>query len=256
MRMTLIVSIFLSGLVGGLGGVAWLHLDPAAPSGWLGGLYGVLFGLFFSSRAVTPGAGLVWALGYAFLLWLSVPAGVLPVVLGRMPEMGMLDTARSHFSELVGYIICYGMPLGLTSGLVLSLWGGGTRLSETAETVRIPQPYGDQFSFSRALWGGGLAGVIGGWAFGKWMQQVNFFPLVAGLLASDSGMLGQTLHYSFAIIIGATFGLLFQRDIRGYGSSMGWGMGYGLFWWFLGPLTIMPVWLGAPLDWSYTRDGV
>jgi hypothetical protein len=106
------------------------------------------------------------------------------------------------------------------------------------------------------LWGGGLAGVIGGWAFGKWMQQVNFFPLVAGLLASDSSMLGQTLHYSFAIIIGATFGLLFQRDIRGYGSSMGWGMGYGLFWWFLGPLTIMPVWLGAPLDWSYTRDGV
>ena len=264
MRMTLIVSsivrILVCGLVGGLGGIAWLQLDPVAPpsSGWLGGLYGVLFGLFFSSRALTPGAGLVWALGYAFLLWLSVPAGVLPVVLGVMPEMGMLDTARSHFSELVGYIICYGMPLGLTIGTILSVWGGGTRLSEmaeAAETSRVVQPYGDRFSFSRALCGGGLAGVIGGWAFGKWMEQVNFFPLVAGLLASDSGMLGQTLHYIFAIIIGATFGLLFQRDIRGYGSSMGWGMGYGLFWWFLGPLTIMPLWLGAPLDWSYTRGG-
>src|SRR2546426_7668803 len=25
--------------------------------------------------------------------------------------------------------------------------------------------------------------------------------------------------------------------IRGYGSSLGWGLGYGLLWWFLGPLT-------------------
>src|SRR5258708_31535009 len=27
--------------------------------------------------------------------------------------------------------------------------------------------------------------------------------------------------------IGATFGLLFQRDVRGYGSCLGWGFGYG-----------------------------
>jgi hypothetical protein len=27
----------------------------------------------------------------------------------------------------------------------------------------------------------------------------------------------------------------------------------GLLWWFLGPLTIMPIWLGKPVDWSATR---
>jgi len=55
----------------------------------------------------------------------------------------------------------------------------------------------------------------------------------------------------FAFIIGASFGLLFQRDVRGYGSSLGWGLGYGIFWWFLGPMTIMPLWQGRRLDWSY-----
>jgi hypothetical protein len=100
-----------------------------------------------------------------------------------------------------------------------------------------------------------LAGVIGGWAFGKWMAQVNFFPLIAGLVSSDSLMVGVTLHFSFAVIIGASFSMLFQQDVRGYGSNMGWGMGYGMLWWFLGPLTIMPLWQGNPLDWSYAHGG-
>jgi hypothetical protein len=94
---------------------------------------------------------------------------------------------------------------------------------------------------------------VGGWAFGKWMAQANFFPLIAGLVNSQSANVGMTLHFIIAVIIGATFGLLFQRDVLGYGSCMGWGLGYGMFWWFLGPLTIMPLWLGKPLDWSLGR---
>src|SRR5262249_39596424 len=84
----------------------------------------------------------------------------------------------------------------------------------------------------------------------------NFFPLIAGLVNSGSMMVGMTLHFVFAVIIGASFGVLFQRDVRGYGSCMGWGAGYGLFWWFLGPLTILPIWQGSRLDWSYNRASV
>jgi uncharacterized membrane protein YagU involved in acid resistance len=62
---------------------------------------------------------------------------------------------------------------------------------------------------------------------------------------------GIALHFVIAFIIGASFGLLFQRDVRGYGSCLGWGLGYGIFWWFLGPMTIMPLWQGRRLDWSY-----
>jgi hypothetical protein len=197
----------------------------------------LIFALLFGPRAKSPGAGLIWGLGYAFLLWVAVPAGILPVATGAMPSMGMLRTAQARFPELVAYLICFGMPLGVALGL-LGLRSG---------------PVHPQYSLSRAIFLGGLAGIVGGWAFGKWMAQANFFPLIAGLVNSHSRNVGMTLHFIIAVIIGATFGLLFQRDVLGYGSCMGWGLGYGMFWWFLGPLTIMPLWLGKPLDWSLGR---
>jgi hypothetical protein len=45
-------------------------------------------------------------------------------------------------------------------------------------------------------------------------------------------------------------GLLFQPDVRGYGSSMGWGLGYSILWWFVGPLTVYPLVRGMTLNWS------
>lgn len=232
-------SVLLGMIVGTMGGAAGAAITQSSfvTGALTGSLYGTLFALIGASRATNLGAGLVWGLGYAFVLWLAVPAGILPLVMENMPQMGMLDMAQIHFPELVAYILCLGTPLGLTLGA----WG-----SFQLKTPRA------RFSLTRALVGGGLAGILGGWAFGKWMEQVNFFPLIAGLVNSTSPMVGVTLHFVFAVIIGASFGLLFQRDVRGYGSSLGWGMAYGLFWWFLGPLTIMPIWLGRLPDWSYT----
>ncbi len=152
--------------------------------------------------------------------------------------MGMVDTARAHFPELIAYVLCFGMPLGLALGTLGSLH---------------PQPGQVPFSFARAVVVGGIAGVFGGWAFGKWMEKIGFFPLVAGLVNSDSHMVGVTLHFIFAVIIGASFGVLFQRDVRGYGSNLGWGLAYGMLWWFLGPLTILPILQGNSLDWSVER---
>jgi uncharacterized membrane protein YagU involved in acid resistance len=242
MSASLPTAVAIGVTAGALGGAACMVvLHASFVSGVLmGSIYGLLFAILAAPRAVSPGAGLLWGLGYAFILWLVMPAGILPVLMGRMPAMGMLDTARAHFPELVTYVLCFGAPLGLASGTL-----GALRPQAQAEQAR--------FSFPRAILGGGLAGIFGGWAFGKWMAQVNFYPLVAGLVNSDSTMVGVTLHFIFAVIIGASFGVLFQRDVRGYGSSMGWGAGYGLLWWFLGPLTILPIWQGNPLDWSASR---
>jgi hypothetical protein len=209
-----------------------------------GALYGSLFALLTASRAVSLGSGLLWGLAYSFLLWLTFPAGIVPCVMGRASIMGLLDSARAHFPELVAFIVCFGAPLGLAVGA----WGS---LDSRLRT----QPRQAPFSFARALVVGGFAGIIGGWAHGKWMAQVAFFPVVAGLVHSNSMMVGITLHYIFAVIIGASFGVLFQRDVRGYGSSMAWGAAYGLLWWFIGPLTILPKWQGHMLDWSYERGG-
>ena len=231
-------TTIVSGLVVGvLGETVILAIGLASPVTGvaLGGLYGLLFALLVSHRATGPGAGLLWGLGYALLLWLAGPAGLFPL-LGGAPAMGMLETARAHFPELVAYLLFFGLPLGLTLGIL----GGPPLRSGDAS-----------FSLTRALVVGGAAGVVGGWAFGRWMAQVGFFPLIAGLVNSDSPMVGIGLHFAIAVSIGASFGVLFQRDVRGLGSSLGWGLGYGIFWWFLGPLTLLPLLGGSTPDWSF-----
>jgi hypothetical protein len=47
-----------------------------------------------------------------------------------------------------------------------------------------------------------------------------------------------------------SYGLLFAHESPDAGSSLAWGMLYGLAWWFLGPLTLMPVLLGHAPAWS------
>src|SRR6266540_11320 len=181
MRYSLLIAIIICILVGALGGAssALVINAPLGASILLGMLYGLIFALFGASRAVSPGAGLLWGLGYSFVLWLAIPEGIVPVLMGGMPSMGMLDTARAHFPELVAYTLCFGAPLGLALGT----WGmridGGTDISNPQSAIRNPQ---SAFSWPRALVVGGLAGIFGGWAFGKWMAQVNFFPLIAGLV--------------------------------------------------------------------------
>ena len=220
---TVIWAIGLASLVGGVA---------------LGGLCGLIFALLAARRAVSPGAGLLWGLGYALLLWLAGPAGLFPLVDGGASAMGMLDTTRVHFPELVAYLLCFGLPLGVTLGIL-----GGLR----------PPSGQARFSLPRALVVGGLAGIVGGWAFGKWMAQVDFFPLIASLVDSNSAMVGMTLHFGIAVVIGASFGMLFQRDVRGLGSCLGWGLAYGILWWFLGPLTLLPILRGSQPDWSYQQ---
>ena len=236
-----VAGVIAALLIGWLGGAVIWAIGLA--SSWtgvvLGGLYGLLFALLVARRAIDPGAGLLWGLGYALLLWLAGPAGLFPLLDGAR-AMGMLDTARAHFPELVAYLLCFGLPLGVTLGIFGSL---------------SPPPGQARFSLPRALAVGGVAGVVGGWAFGKWMAQVDFFPLIAGLVDSNSVMVGMTLHFAIAVVIGASFGLLFQRDVRGLGSCLGWGLAYGIFWWFLGPLTLLPILQGSQPDWSYEQGG-
>jgi uncharacterized membrane protein YagU involved in acid resistance len=214
-------------IVGALGGVAlvWAGHATIVTGPVLGLFYGVLFVFLCGRETSSMGSELLWGLGYAHLLWIVL------VIAFHSP----LRANRDNFPDLVGYILCFGAPLGLTLGMIQ-----GRRIIGAQTT----------FSPGRAIVGGTLAGIAGGWAFGKWMEQVNFFPLIAGLVGSTSKMIGESLHFLFAVIIGISFAFLFQREARGYGSSMACGTAYGIFWWFLGPLTILPLWSRSPLDWS------
>jgi uncharacterized membrane protein YagU involved in acid resistance len=221
-------------VVGAAGGVlSSLALGASAAQGLgLGALFGLAFGLFFARRATSPGAGLIWGLGCGFLAWV-----MLPLAAGA-GSPAMLGHARGHFPELVAALVCLGLPVGVALGIRGSFRDRGS------------QP---EFRWGRAIVVGGLAGTISGLIFSRWMYIGEFYPLLAGFKQLSSKSETVILHFGVALVIGSTFGLLFQRDIRSYGSSMGWGLGYGIFWWFLGQLTVLPALAGMPLDWSADR---
>jgi hypothetical protein len=231
----------MDALLGLLTGIAGGLLAKAALGSWtrrdllLAAFFGLVFGLFFSRRADSPGAGVIWGLGSAFLLWTAVPAGLGPLLPGFGTSASMLRDAQDRFPELVAYLVCLGMPLGLVLGI------RGALRSKTE------QP---SFSWGRAIVVGGFSGLLGGMIFGRWMSAGDFFPLLAGLGVIHSHDVTVALHFGIAILIGVSFGVLFQRDVRGYGSCMGWGLGYGILWWFLGPLTVLPLLARTGLDWS------
>ena len=222
----------LIGAVGGMLCMSMLH--ESLPYGMLSGaVYGLVFGALFCRRCFSPGAGLIWGLAYSFFLWMVLPAGLLPWLAGRN-SMGVMDAARENFPALVGYLVAIGMPLGVGLGLI----GRITQRADRREYV-----------VSRAIVVGGLAGAVAAGIFQAWMLKGGYFPLLAGI--AESGIRGAGLwHFVAAAVIGIAFGLLFQQDIYGYGSSMGWGAGFGIFWWFLGPLTLLPLFTGAKVDWS------
>jgi hypothetical protein len=203
--------------------------------GLLGIAFGLAFGLFFAQRATTPGAGLVWGLGSSFLLWILTSGGFFHFVATTGRSAMTLQNAQGHFSQLVAYVLCLGMPVGVGLGV-----RGG---------FRAPRPE-KKFAWGRAIVAGGFAGTLGGLIFGKWVSSGDYFPLLVGFGELSSRRMTISLHFAIALLIGVTFGLLFQRDVRGYGSCMGWGLGFGIFWWFFGPLTLLRLASGMPLDWS------
>ena len=95
-----------------------------------------------------------------------------------------------------------------------------------------------------------LSGIVGGLLFSLIMLQTGFLPYVAKLIGMDSNLAGFFVHLGIAQIIGTSYGLLFNRRSYDIGSALGWGVSYGFFWWILGPLTLMPLFLGRTPVWS------
>jgi len=91
--------------------------------------------------------------------------------------------------------------------------------------------------------------------FGLMMSMA--MPPMLGMIGSLMGApgLGWLVHLVFSAIIGAGFGLVFGRWVTAsWGQAAGLGMGYGLIWWILGPLLIMPMWMGTGPMLSHALD--
>jgi uncharacterized membrane protein YagU involved in acid resistance len=97
---------------------------------------------------------------------------------------------------------------------------------------------------------GALAGLVGGLVFGAAMTQLGLLPTIASLVRAESDAVGLIVHLFVAAIIGAGFGLLVWHQRPGAGETLFWGLAYGTLWWFLGPLTLLPLLLGDGLAWD------
>lgn len=111
------------------------------------------------------------------------------------------------------------------------------------------------------LLSGIIGGVIAGMLFGMMMQmmtaptpdgkEIPMMAMVAMIVGSSSVAVGWVYHLFNSMVIGAIFGVIFGSRATSFGSGVGLGALYGMVWWILGALILMPVFLGmspfAPL---------
>jgi uncharacterized membrane protein YagU involved in acid resistance len=200
----------------------------------VGAVFGLVFAVALQRRATSAGAGLVWGLGAGYLLWIVLSGLAVVFPAPGYSTDSMLGEARARFPELVGCITCIGAPVGFCLGLRATLRSLGS----------------GSFHWGRAIVAGGTAGVGAALIFSRWMYVGDFYPLISGFGRVNTQFHSVVFHFAVACLIGSTFGLLFQKDVRNFGSAMGWGVAYAMAWWFLAQLTLFPLAAGTPLDWS------
>jgi len=171
------------------------------------------------------------------MLWMVLPAVAAVTHAAGYSPNAMLGEARARFPGLVGCIVCIGAPVGLCLGT----WG--------LLMYQAIQP----FHWGRAITAGGMAGIVAALIFSRWMYEGDFYPLISGYGALSSHFGAVVFHFAVACLIGCTFGMLFQADVRNLGSAMGWGMAYAMLWWFLAQLTLFPIAARGHADWTEAR---
>ncbi|WP_426997007.1 hypothetical protein [Pseudarthrobacter sp. N5] len=106
-------------------------------------------------------------------------------------------------------------------------------------------------AFSTGLGRRAAAGVAGGLAgglvFGVLMAMMGMLPVIASLVGSSSALTGVGIHLLISVTIGLGLTVLFGNGLlTGYRKGAVVGLRYGIIWWVLGPLMIMPVMMGMP----------
>ena len=111
--------------------------------------------------------------------------------------------------------------------------------------------YNHTFSMKQPVLIGAVSGLIAGVVMGIMIIMMmggtegGTINKIAALYGFKSATAGFLLHLLHSIFMGALFGIIWQERAAGLGRGAGWGIFYGLIWWVLGPLLIMPFWLNA-----------
>ncbi len=97
---------------------------------------------------------------------------------------------------------------------------------------------------ARELKLGAYGGLAGGLLFGAMMGMMGMLPMIGSMVGQPTAGVGFVLHMVNSVIIGAGFAVVLGRFVSGTSSGVGLGLAYGGAWWILGPLTLMPLFMG------------
>ncbi len=99
---------------------------------------------------------------------------------------------------------------------------------------------------------GVYGGLAGGTVFGVMMAMMGMLPMIGNMVGVPSAWVGFIVHLVISATIGGSFAVLLSAGgLRGGVAS---GLVYGVTWWILGPLTLMPLFMGMGLgvNWNVT----
>ena len=209
----------------------------------IGLLAGLGYALLYPNPADGAGAGLIRGTVYGFFWWVVGGLTVVPLLSGAGLSW-VLDEVWALFVTLPGYLL-FGAVLAL-----LYQWLGALVRLLFSDFVGGGDEEGVGTQGLRIVGRSALGGLVGGLLFSLVMLQTDFLPNVADLVGTTSPVTGFIVHLVIAQLIGLSYGLLFSRQSYDVGSALGWGVSYGFFWSILGPLTLMPIFLGTTPQWT------
>lgn len=99
---------------------------------------------------------------------------------------------------------------------------------------------------TRTLSTGAVAGIIGGIPFGMMMGMMGMLPMIGMLAGVNSAFAGMLVHAAISAVTGAVYGSFAPRLPQTWRIAALAGLVYGMIWWVLGALVLMPALLGMP----------
>ncbi len=94
---------------------------------------------------------------------------------------------------------------------------------------------------------GVVGGLAGGVVFGAMMAMMGMLPMIGKMVGQPNAVVGFLVHMVISAGIGGSFGVLAGPLVSGRLTGVVSGAVYGMIWWFLGPLTLMPLMMGMGL---------
>lgn len=96
-------------------------------------------------------------------------------------------------------------------------------------------------------------GLAGGVVFGAMMALMGMLlPMIGKIAAHPSAVTKLFVLLVLAALVGASFVTFFNLFAPSTSSKFGYSLVYGGVWWFVGPLTLMPLMMGRGVNWNAT----